>query len=300
MRGVFWLKPGQLQALQKYSPKYRLKKYWPKLSQHHFAIASQLLGDPNLLAWSNLGFWKNTANYPIACAQLAEQVGLAARLKASDTLLDLGCGQGASLNYWASRFGIECITAFEIQPHCIARIQAAHLPQLKHIFQAAFDQLPLPVKHLNHAFDAVVCVDAAYHACLADFLAVNLAALKPQGRIAFTTLSKSSRWSQAGWFYQHLTLKLLNMAYVPAQNLRPQHDIIATLQQAGFTDIQLQVLNQEVFSGFAKYIQQLKPPKHLALATKTGWLKIKMTARLCHFLARHGLIHYVLVSARRV
>lgn len=280
------------------------QKYLPQVSKHRFAIASPLLGDPNVLAWSNLGFWRNTlddqntSDYQRACAQLAQQVGLAAGLKTSDVVLDLGCGQGASLAYWAKQFGVQHLSALEIQPACIARIQAAHLPQLDGIYQAPFDQLPLPDHRLKHAFDAVVCVDAAYHAQLADFLAVNMAALKPQGRMAFTTLVKSSRWPQAGWLYQHLTLKLLNMAYVPAQNLQPQHEIIATLQQAGCIDIQLQVLDQEVFSGFAKYIQQLEAPKHLAWAAKTDWLKIKLTAQLCHFLAQHGLIHYMLVSAR--
>lgn len=291
LAGAGWLKLGQQwQALQNHRP---------QLSKHRFAIASELLGDCKPLAWSNLGFWQNTDNYQVACAQLAEQVGQAAKLQPSDQVLDLGCGQGASLQYWASRFGVQQLSAFEIQPACIARIQAACLPQLDAIYQAAFDQLPLPDVQLKHAFDAVVCVDAAYHARLADFLAVNKAALKPQGRLAFTTLVKSSRWSQAGWFYQHLTLRLLNLAYVPAQNLLNHAEVMTALQQHGFTDMQLQVLDSAVFSGFAHYIaQQIELPPRRSLAEKTDWLKISMTARLCGFLARHGLIHYALVSAQ--
>ncbi|RYY78163.1 MAG: class I SAM-dependent methyltransferase [Moraxellaceae bacterium] len=283
-----------------------LQKILPKPAKHHFAIASTLLGDPNLLAWSNLGFWQNTGDdqnirdYQVACAQLAKQIGLAANLQPHDHVLDLGCGQGASLKYWTKQFGIQHLSAFEIQPACIARIQAANLPQLNGIYQAAFDQLPLPNDNLEHAFDAVLCVDAAYHARLADFLAVNSAALKPQGRIAFTTLSKSKRWPLASLLNKTLTLKLLNMAYVPAQNLLHHEEIMTTLQHAEFTDIRLQVLDQQVLAGFANYIQQLAPPKTLMLAAKTDWLKIKMTARLCSFLAKHGLIHYVLVSARRI
>ncbi|TEU24202.1 class I SAM-dependent methyltransferase [Alkanindiges illinoisensis] len=291
----------------------QLKQWLPVLSRHQqlkhrFAIASTLLGDPNLLAWSNLGFWHNipdlkttdfkTSPYQVACTQLAQQVGLAADLQPNDHVLDLGCGQGASLVYWTKQFGTQHLSAFEIQPACIARIQAANLPQLNGIYQAAFDQLPLPDNALNHAFDAVVCVDAAYHAHFCDFLAVNMAALKPQGRIAFTTLSKSNDWSQASLLNQILTLKLLNLAYVPAQNLLKNDEIKTTLQQAGFTDIRLQVLDAEVFTGFARYIEQLNAPNTLILAAKADWLKIKMTARLCAFLAKYGLVHYVLVSAR--
>lgn len=302
----------------------QLKQWLPALSRHQqlkhrFAIASTLLGDPNLLAWSNLGFWHNipdfktspyqstnhqdidfkATQYQVACAQLAQQVGLAAGLQPTDHVLDLGCGQGASLVYWTKQFGIGHLSAFEIQPACIARIQAANLPQLDRIYQAAFDQLPLPDNALNHAFDAVVCVDAAYHAHFNNFLAVNMAALKPQGRIAFTTLSKSNDWSQASLLNQTLTLKLLNLAYVPAQNLLKNDEIRTTLQQAGFTDIRLQVLDAEVFIGFARYIEQLNAPNTTStLATKADWLKIKMTARLCAFLAKQRLVHYVLVSAR--
>lgn len=282
-----------------------LRPYLPKLSRHRFAIASALLGDPDLLAWSNLGFWQNTGDhqntydYQVACAQLAEQVGLAAKLKPHDYVLDLGCGQGASLRYWTKQFGIRHLSAFDIQPACIAGIQAANLPELDGIYQAAFDQLPLPSDSLDHAFDAVLCVDAAYHARLTDFVAVNSAALKPDGRMAFTTLSKSKRWPLASLWQKTITLRLLSMAYVPAQNLLHPEEILTTLQQAGFTDIGLQVMDQQVLAGFAQYIEQIAPPKTLTLAAKADWIKIKMTARLCGFLAKHGLVHYVLVSARR-
>lgn len=277
------------------------RQLWPRLpqlSQHRFAIASSLLGDPNLLAWSNLGFWHDTLNYQVACAQLAQQVGMAAQLQTTDHVLDLGCGQGASLVYWASRFGVQHISGFEIQAACIARVQSAQLPQLQAIYPAAFDQLPLPDASLYQAFDAVLCVDAAYHACLTDFLAVARATLAPHGRIAFTTLGKSSRWSQASAWDQYLTRQLLNRAYVPAHILLARNEISAQLAQAGFTDIQVQILDQQVFAGFAHYIEQLEPPAAMTLAQRTDWLKIKMTAQLCAFLARHGLVHYLLVSAR--
>ncbi|XID75065.1 SAM-dependent methyltransferase [Alkanindiges sp. WGS2144] len=262
---------------------------------HHFAIASHLLGDSRPLAWTNLGFWQGTHDYPVACQQLAQLVGKAARLAPSDHLLDLGGGQGASLVYWNTAFAIEHMSAFELQPACINAINKARLPQLDGIYQASFSQLPLPAVHLQQAFDAVVCVDAAYHALLADFLAVNKAALKNQGRIAFTTLMLSPLWIKASVMQKKLTLKLLGLACVPQQHLLNEMQVVTQLQASGFTHIKIKHLDQPVLQGFAHYIAHHHPP--VRAGQYRDWLKIRCTAKLCGFLYRQGLVHYSLISA---
>lgn len=297
----------------------------PINSRHPFAIASALLGDARPIAWSNLGFWQNTRCYITACEQLAQQVGLAAGLTPDDTLLDLGCGQGASLLYWHMAFGIKSISAIEIQPDCVQAIRQARLPALEAVYQGSFAQLPLPSPQLQQAFDAVLCVDAAYHAQPADFLAVAHRALRPQGRLAYTTLCKSKQWDQPSASYrqkllQRFTLTLLNTAYVPECNMLSISQLDTQLQQAGFTSIEISQIDQQVLQGFGDYMHNHQRPPFSSTnfsskpsnsknssATRAGtglnqrldWLKIVMTGQLCRFLARHQLIHYVLVSATR-
>lgn len=277
----------------------------PIISRHPFAIASALLGDIRPMPWSNLGFWQNTRCYITACEQLAQQVGLAARLKPDDKLLDLGCGKGASLIYWHTAFDIKSITALEIQPDCVQSIRQARLPALEAVYQGSFAQLPLPSPHLQQAFDAIVCVDAAYHAQPEQFLTLAHSALQPQGRLAYTTLCKSKQWDHSSASYRQkllkiLTLKLLHMAYVPECNLLSISQLDHQLQQAGFSTIDISLLDQPVLQGFADYMRTHKQRQFGKTSNqRLDWLKIVMTGQLCRFLARHQLIHYVLVSASR-
>ncbi|MFW1931658.1 SAM-dependent methyltransferase, partial [Acinetobacter baumannii] len=72
-----------------------------KLPKHKYAIDAKMLGDNAECAWSNLGYWDEaTSSYPQACQQLAERLAQAVQLNQHDRVLDLGCGQGASLKYW--------------------------------------------------------------------------------------------------------------------------------------------------------------------------------------------------------
>ena len=282
-------------------------------NQSKFAIDSRLLGDPHTLAWSNLGFWhaKNSQSnnhapmdYITACENLAHVVGEAARLGSAHQLLDLGCGQGASLHYWNKAFSVKNITTFELQTNCIETIKQASLPQLDAIYQASFSQLPLPAAHLYRAFDVVVCVDAAYHAPLADFLAVNQAALKPQGRMAFSCLIRPVNLKKSGFVVRqlkkHFNKDMLQLASVPPQHLYTEQDLIQLLSSFDFIDIQIKHLDQPVLAGFAQYIQRqpLALNRHnMNKQTLAAWLKITLTAKLCGFLYQHQLLHYSVVSA---
>lgn len=279
-------------------------------SNRHFAIDSQLLGDPSALPWSNLGFWPTScplnssylnsshlnSSYITACQQLAHQIGIAAQLQANDKLLDLGCGHGASLAYWHAEFGVAHMSAFEIQADCIARIKQAVLPQLEAIYQASFSQLPLPAPQLQRYFDVVVCVDAAYHAPLEDFLAVNQAVLTAGGRIAFTTLIQPQHSPAKNHWVKHLLPSMLKLVAIPKQQLDSEIQVRALLTHFDFTNIHIEHVDNEVLNGFAQYIQRHPLPlhrKHLA-----AWLKIRLTAQLCGVLYRHQLAHYSIVSAR--
>lgn len=301
-------------------------------NQSKFAIDSRLLGDPHTLAWSNLGFWqmpdypdnsypdnshqhKNkhqiqqsendaAVDYIKACENLAQVVGETAQLSSTDQLLDLGCGQGASLQYWNTAFSVKNITAFELQTNCIETIKQASLPQLKAIYQASFSQLPLPAAHLYRAFDVVVCVDAAYHAPLNDFLAVNQAALKPDGRMAFTSLIRPANPKKSGFvmhqFKKYFNKEVLQLASIPPQHLCTEQDVIKILNSFDFINIQIRYLNRPVLAGFAQYIQRQPPAlnrHNMNKHTLAAWLKIILTAKLCGFLYQHQLVNYSVVSA---
>lgn len=265
-----------------------------------FAIATELLADQaGGPAWSNLGYWAQATDYPEACRQLAQLVGEAAELSPADTVLDLACGQGASLVLWPQAFGVQQITAIELQASCVAAIRAESLPAVQGIHQARFDCLPLPKALPAHAFDAVLCVDAAYHArSLTDFVAFAGEALKPEGWLVFTTLVQS-QVLQASWWRRGLLRPLLAAAHIPAASVLTSGELRQTLSQHGLRCVAIRHLDADVFSGFADFVQRRARTLPWSKRFSAAWCKIRVTAWFCRYLQRTGHLHYSLIKAQR-
>ncbi len=276
----------------------------PASAEQQFAIASHLLGQPQHgLGWSNLGYWHNTNDYVVACKQLAERIGLAAQLKPDDRVLELACGQGASLHYWHSRFQVQQLYALELQQTLVQYIKHVKPAALQLITQGRFDQLPLPElleqQIQQKGFDALLCVDAAYHASsLYDFARVAQHCLRPDGRLALSTLTLDAQWLQASRWQQHMYRQLLNAADVPMASVCTPEQIQQQLGSLGFVNIQVQHLDSEVLEGFANFVSQRSASLSLKEKLQPAWLKIAMTARLCGFLKQQGLVHYSVISAQ--
>lgn len=274
------------------------------MTQHNddtrFAIATTLLADiSDPLAWSNLGYWKNTRDYSEACEQLALLLGRTAELLPTHRVLDLGCGHGASLRLWPRAFGVEHVTAIEWQADCVRMIRAATPPALDGIHQARFDRLPAPATLPARHFDAVLCVDAAYHARSLDaFAAFASAQLRAKGCLVFTTLVQSSTFMQQSPQQQAWLRRLLALAAIPATSFLTLDAVIATLKNHSLADISLQPLDADVLQGFDDFVQRRRL-LHWRQTLDPAWWKIQMTAWLCRYLYRHQLAHYMLIKAVR-
>lgn len=266
-------------------------------AQADFAIPVELLSDTVApLAWANLGDWTATQDYSQACRQLALRVGAAAALQPGDRVLDLACGEGASLSLWPEAFGVTHLTGLEYQARCVERIRRHAPAGLEAIVQGRFDEWPAPAALGVQAFDAVVCVDAAYHArSLAAFAGFVAQLLRPQGRFAFTTLVADAPRPD-GFSPQRLAMA---RAGIPAASMLTSMELLSTLTQQGFADITVQLLDAEVLQGFADFVSQRGAELTWRRKLGAGWLKIQATAWLCRQVYRSGSLHYGLVSATR-
>lgn len=271
-----------LQAIRQYVP------------SHKYAINSRLLGDDAELAWSNLGYWNDAkSSYPAACQKLAFHLAESIQLKSTDRVLDLGCGQGASLVFWMEHFQIQNLSAVELQTECVEKIQKNLNSKIK-IQQDSF--LNLKNIYPQNCMDAVLCIDAAYHSDLNLLLLSVVNVLNSKGRFAFHYLMLSDEFLNLNSVQRLKYQSLLKAADVNLKNLNSKQNLQHQVQQAGFEYIQIEDISEFVFQGFADYIQEQKSQMSLSHVDQ---FKIKMTAKLCEKLYRDGLIRYVQISARK-
>lgn len=271
-----------------------LKRFNPLQVTHKYAINSRYLGDERVLAWSNLGYWdKACTDYVRACQNLADHLAKSVQLKASDRLLDLGCGHGASLQYWQQCYAIQDLTAVELQTQCVTRIQQVLHPAPT-LYQASF--LHLDQLNISAKFDVILCIDAAYHSELNHFLASVCAVLATTGRVAFHYLTLSEQFALLSSTQQQYYRYLLKAADINIDQFVTSSQLTQCLKDYGFKKVRVEDISRPVLNGFAQYIQQLK----LSNGAKFNldYLKINMTAKLCQQLYNSGLLHYVQVSAQ--
>ncbi|NNG99522.1 methyltransferase domain-containing protein [Acinetobacter sp. ANC 5414] len=266
-----------------------------QFSQHKYAINAKQLGDDAELAWSNLGYWDDaTSSYPDACRQLADQLAQAVHLTSNDRLLDLGCGQGASLLHWQQQYHVQHIEAVELQSSCVIQIQK-HLPQLAAIHPHSF--LNLKQIQFKSGFDVVLCIDAAYHSNLNSFLDSVGSVLNSKGRLGFHYLMLSDQWLDLNSFQKKKYQWLLKAADVNLNNLMTESVLKQTLQSYDFEEIEIFDLSEEVLQGFAKYFHKLQQLSQQT--TDLDAFKIRMTAKLCAKLYADGWVKYVQISAKK-
>ena len=270
-----------------------------RLPEHKYAINAALLGDTSLLPWSNLGYWQTgQQDYVAACQALADHLAATIHLNSKDKLLDLGCGQGASLLHWQQHYQVQYLAGVELQKTCVTRIQQ-HLPELNAIYHASF--LRLKDIHFPHKFNAVLCLDAAYHNSVPSLLEQIVPVLNSKARIGFHHLVLSERWKTLNSFQKRKYQLLLKSADVNLSDLMPLGALYECLGQFEFIDVQVEDLSESVFAGFARYVQQDLNSKKMVQSVKTSRLdefKIQMTAKLCRKLFEEGVVRYVQISAK--
>ena len=265
-----------------------------QLLQYKYAINTAMLGDNNRLAWSNLGLWQAGDRYPHdsyrhACHALAQHLADSIHLNSNDILLDLACGQGASLALWHNDYKIQYISAVELQAQHVARLNsdAAFLNSIR-----CDSFLNLNANSFQQKFSAVLCIDAAYHVDLNSFLHSVTQVMQPKARLAFHSLMLSDKFLNLTAWQQKKYAYLLKAADVDLNHLMTQDGIHSTIMQHNFQQLKIEDLSAQVLAGFADYIEQAD----LALIGLDGF-KIKMTAKLCRKLYQDGLVRYVAVAA---
>lgn len=273
-----------------------------------FAIAHTLL-DAGMAwpAWTNLGCWQRAdgtalTTYPEAAEALARRVGEAAISGPGQYVVDLGCGHGASLLLWRDAFAAARSVGIESQQACVDAWQRQARPSSgMSLHRGRFDHLPLPQRvHADlpaDGADAVVCVDAAYHAdSLEAFVAVAHGLLRRQGRLAFSTVLRPDQASLTQRLQQRFMTRLSG---IPAASVPDAEELTGALAQRGFADIRVAYLDEEVLQGFSAFVRRRAVELPGNQRRSLAWLKIAATGSFCDTSHAKRLLRYALVSATR-
>ncbi|MCU4424852.1 SAM-dependent methyltransferase [Acinetobacter sp. WU_MDCI_Abxb74] len=271
--------------------KTKVRAALSRLIPHKYAIDASNLGDDGELAWTNLGLWKNTQNYHEACCQLADHLAQAVNLNSKDHLLDLGCGQGASLLHWLKYYQPKSVSAVDLQAECVNKIQKL-IPEINQIYSGSF--LNLKQFEFKQFFDVMLCLDAAYHSHLNSFLDSVVPVLNSKGRLGFHYLMRADSCQNMTVLQEQKYRYLLKAADVVWDNVPNEKTLRNALEQQGFVDIQIEDLSEQVLLGFSQYIQnQQERNQSRGLAN----FKIQMTAKLCRQLYQNGYVRYIQITA---
>ncbi|MBF7682563.1 class I SAM-dependent methyltransferase [Acinetobacter sp. B5B] len=255
--------------------------------QHKYAISATMLGDSSRYPWTNLGLWlPQTSNYVQACQQLAMTLANQLQLCATDRVLDLGCGQGASLVLWQQHYAVQHITAIELQAESVEKLQG--ISDDIDVYQSSF----LSLQWLKQQYDVIMCIDALYHSALSDFFMAIQHLVSFKTRVGFHYLLLNERGLKQTWLQQKKYQYMLKAANITFAHLETADTLQQLAKGYGYDQLNIQVMNQDVFAGFAQYVSQ----QSSAHWTGTAGFKIKMTAQLCQTLYQEGMLDYVQVT----
>ncbi|MBO0883259.1 MAG: methyltransferase domain-containing protein, partial [Mycobacterium sp.] len=202
--------------------------------------------------WLNLGYWKDARTYPDACAAMVELLGTRAELQPSDRVLDVGVGFGEQDFVLLDRFQVSHITGIDITPVHIDKgregVAKRGLETQIDIRLGSATAMEFP----DASFDKVVGLECAFHFDTREqFMREAFRVLKPGGIIALADMApkpgkKPGLTTAFGRKYGH----------IPKANLYDREEYARRLRAAGFDDVAVESIRQDVFPGMAKYARQ--------------------------------------------
>jgi microcystin synthetase protein McyJ len=247
--------------------------------------------------WLNLGYWNAARTYPEACAAMVELVGTRAGLQPSDGVLDVGVGFAEQDFVLLDRFKVSHITGIDITPVHVdkgrERVAKRGLEKQIDIRLGSATAMEFP----DASFEKVVALECAFHFDTREqFLREAFRVLKPGGIIALADMlpnpgKKSSRATAFGRRYGH----------IPEANLYDREEYSRRLSAAGFGDVMVESIREDVFPGMANYSRQrIEEKKKMDEVVVEVSEDDRAQCRGVEMWERGtGLTDYVIVSARK-
>jgi len=252
--------------------------------------------------WCNLGLWTTATSFRAACADLARLLGRAASLGAGDEVLDVGVGYGDQVNLWLDEFGVGRVVAVESSPAVLAAASnaLADRPAVTVVHADACQLFASALASAPASFDAVLCLDCAYHfKTRASFITSVAPLLRPAGRFAAIDLLPTD--SPGRWGLGRLAQGLVALAVgIPRGNLYGAAEYAAMLRANGLVDVAIRPVAAAVFAPLGAYAAAQK--RRLRASGNLSWKEaviLSTISGLMRLVARRRLFDLCVVTARK-
>lgn len=206
----------------------------------------------------NLGYWKDARDIDKACRDMARLVARTADFRPSDKVVDVGFGFGDQDMLWVDEFDVAHITGLNITTSQVVlareRVKERGLTERIELLEASATQMPLP----KAAFDKVVGVECAFHFdTREDFFREAQRVLKPGGRLALAdVIARDPVEGKLARYMQKSTWDSFMHKYsVPAANTDNRETYAAKLTAAGFTNVRVTSIWDDVYPGLHNYMK---------------------------------------------
>jgi ubiquinone/menaquinone biosynthesis C-methylase UbiE len=248
------------------------------------------LGEQTL--YLNMGYWRAATSYDQACEALALLLAERARLATGQTVVDAGFGFADQDILWVRRFGVRII-GFNITQ---AQVDVAH----ERVREAGVaDQVDLrcgsalETELADGSVDRVLALESAFHFPSREaFFAEARRVLRPGGRLAIADICAVARPSRR--LFDRLNAEVARRSWqIPAANHYDAEGYAARIHAAGFVDVTVERITDDVFLPFGAYARVRQADPDVA-ARANPLLRAVWRAP-----ATDRVFDYVLVTARR-
>lgn len=249
-------------------------------------LVYELISTENLVTerslYLNLGYWKDApATLDDACDAMSILLADRARLSPADRVLDVGFGFGDQDLFWMDRYGPRHITGLNVTPFQVEearrRVAERGLGDRVDLRLGSATAVPLD----DGSIDKVLALECAFHFQTRDrFFAEAFRVLRPGGRLALTDIVPLPREGRVGLMGR--VTEYVGRAFwqICRENMYDRVEYVGHLERAGFTNVEVVSLHDEVMEPFARFtLRRMSDPDVVARLNPSLRAMFVQTAR---------------------
>ena len=271
--------------------------WWPSSRRNkEYKIDQWLCNIPEQprAGWNLLGYWRETSSYQQACSEMAGLLADKACLSGKDKILDVGFTSHDQLLVWLEYYQVHSLTAIAPDEHQFVRAseQCSEFEGLDLLRggDKALQSLP------DKTYDKLLALDCVYRFSERDpFIFNSRRVLNDGGALVFTdmVLSRPFRDNRE----KSLIKTLGRISGIRVEDMKEQNDYNELLTEAGFGQVEVTDITEDVLSGFCFWFGQHH--QSLSLYTRSKlWIRLRLMVWFVRWMQYREQLRYLLIVAR--